>query len=222
MEAHCIDVERIGEIVDLPANDPERRHAETCPRCRSLVESYLAFAKAEPVTGSGVEHACGVLDASIRKGAERWIPTETRTSSLSARAPWWHGLLRPAPLVAAASIVVASVFLFTSRTPDPGVLRDDAMESEPFSLLPSEVGEDGSISLSWTAMTGADAYEVRIYGPDLSEVYRHPAAAETSTVIARSLLPADLPPSLDLTWRVYALSGGDVIEISGPGSIRAP
>jgi hypothetical protein len=28
--------------------------------------------------------------------------------------------------------------------------------------------------------------------------------------------------SLDLTWRVYALSGGDVIEASAPGSIRTP
>lgn len=221
MEAQCIDVKRIGELIDLPADHPDRRHADVCPRCRSLLDSYLAFMQAEGVAGSGVERARKTLDLGIREGAEKWIPAQTRSSSL-ARAPWWRGLLKPAPLLAGAAVVIASVFVWNSRGPEEGVLRDGAVESQPFSLLPAEVGSDGALSLSWTPMAGADRYQVRVYGPDLSEVYRHADVAETQTVISRSVLPTDLPPTLDLTWRVYALSEGDVVEVSAPGSIRAP
>ena len=124
-------------------------------------------------------------------------------------------------LAGAAVVAIAAVFVWTSRAPQEGVLRDDGSQSQPFSLQAAQV--DGqSIHLSWTAMAGADAYQVRLYGPDLNEAYRHPDLAGTSVVIDRSVLSDDLPPNLDLTWRVYALSGGDVIEVSAPGSIRAP
>ncbi|HXV14972.1 MAG TPA: hypothetical protein VEC56_12270 [Candidatus Krumholzibacteria bacterium] len=179
--------------------------------------------KSDAAAGSGVEKARPVLDARIREGAQRWIPADARASRLSSRAPWWRGFLKPAPMLAgAAAVVVAAVVLWNARGPEEAVLRDDAPVSSPaFSLAPARV-EDGSIRLSWTAMPGADAYEVRIYGPDLSEIYRHPATPETSAEVTRSALPADLPSTLDLTWRVYALSGGDVIEASAPGSIRTP
>jgi RNA polymerase sigma-70 factor (ECF subfamily) len=221
VETLCIDVKRIGELVDLPADHPERLHADTCPRCRSLVESYLAFMRAEAVAGSGVEKARRPLDAHIREGAEKWSPAETRSSPL-ARESWWRGLLKPAPVLAGAALVIAAMFVWTSRGPEEAVLRDDAVEVQPFLLQPAQVGSDGQLHLSWTPMAGADGYHVRIYGPDLSEIYRSANAAETSAVIDRSALPADLPPALDLTWRVYALSQGDVVEVSSPGSIRAP
>lgn len=220
MEAQCIDVEKIGEVVDLPEDHPRRRHAQTCPRCRSLVESYLEFMKAEHVEGSRLEKARGALDARIRQNAERWEPT--RTSALS-RAPWWRGLLKPVPLLAGVAVAaIAAVIAVTSRGPEPEVLRDDASHAQPFSLNDAHVDASGAIHLSWSAMAGADGYQVRIYGPDLSEVYRLPETRETRAVVDRTALPDQLPATLDLTWRVYALSGGDEIEVSAPGSIRAP
>jgi hypothetical protein len=186
-----------------------------------LVESYLAFMQAEAVAGSGVEKARKSLDVRIREGTEKWIPAETRSSSLAGE-PWWRGLLKPAPVLAGLAVVVAAVFVWTSRGPEESVLRDDAPEAQAFSLQPAEVGSDGALHLAWTPMMAADSYQVRIYGPDLSEIYRTANVAETSAVIDRSALAADLPPALDLTWRVYALRQGDVVEISAPGSIRAP
>ncbi len=219
MEAQCIDVEKIGEVVDLPEDHPRRRHAQTCPRCRSLVESYLEFMKAEHVEGSGLEKARGVLDARLRQNAERW--EATRTSSLS-REPWWRGFLKPAPLLAGMAAAIAAVIVVTSRAPEREVLRDDATQSQPFALNDARVDASGAIHLSWTVMPGADGYQVRIYGPDLSEILRLPETRETSAVVDRTALPDHLPATLDLTWRVYALSGGDEIEVSAPGSIRAP
>jgi hypothetical protein len=221
MESQCIDVERIGEVVDLAADHPERLHADSCPRCRSLVESYLAFMRAEAVAGSGVEKARTRLDVRIREGAEKWTPAETRSSSL-VREPWWRGLWKPAPMLAGVVVVIAAVFVWTSRGPEEGVLRDDATDASAFSLRPAQVVSDGTLRLSWTPLTAADGYQVRIYGPDLSEIYRTANVAETSAVIDRSVLPSGLPSNLDLTWRVYALTSGDVIEVSAPGSIRRP
>lgn len=220
MEAQCIDVEKIGEVVDLPEGHPRRRHAQTCARCRSLLETYLEFMKAEPEAGSGLERARGALDASIRKGAERWEPA--RTSSIT-RESWWRGFLKPAPLLAGVAVAaIATVIVVTTRGPEPEILRDDTVTAQPFSLNEAQVDASGAIHLSWTAMAGAEGYQVRLYGPDLSEVYRLAETRETSAVVARTALPADLPATLDLTWRVYALSQGDVIEVSAPGSIRAP
>jgi hypothetical protein len=183
--------------------------------------SYLEFMKAEPVAGSGVLKVRAGLDAHIRAAAERFAPASTPASPLS-QGSWWRGLFKPAPMLAGAAVVVAAAFLWNANQPEQAVLRDDAAESQPFTLQAAHVESDGTIRLSWTAMPGADAYHVRVYGPDLNEVYRHPDTSETSVTIARSALPAELPPSLDLTWRVYALSGGDVVETSAPGSIRAP
>ncbi|HEU4929795.1 MAG TPA: hypothetical protein VFU38_08190 [Candidatus Krumholzibacteria bacterium] len=221
MEAHCIDVEQIGEIVGLPEDHPQRRHALSCPRCRSLLASYREFVKAEPVGGSGVEKARAPLDDHIRAGAERWIASQAPASS-QVREPWWRGWLKPAPLLATAAVAaIAAVMLWNARTPQEGALRDGNSGAQPFSLQPARVDAE-SIHLSWTPMPGADRYEVRLFGPDLSEIYRHPETAQTKVVIPRSALPSTLPPSLDLTWRVYALSGGDPLEASAPGSIRAP
>lgn len=218
MEAHCIDVEHIAEVAGLPDDHPQRRHVQSCPRCRSLVASYRAFLKAEPLPGSGVERARAVLDERIRADAERWAARAPAASQ--TREPWWRGWLKPAPLVATAAVAaIAAIMVWNARSPQESALRDANSTAAPFSLHDARVDAQ-SIHLSWTPMPGADGYEVRLYGPDLSEVYRHPATPQTEVDIPRASLPHDLPASLDLTWRVYALAGGDPVETSAPGSIR--
>jgi hypothetical protein len=213
----CIDVRDVATVLALPADDPARRHAETCPRCRSLVASYQAFVTAETVEGSDLERARGMLDARIRADAARWNPAKS-----PVRAFWWQTLLRPAPLLAAGLIVIAAAVFWTqSRQPEPSSLRESTTPAQAFALDPAQVTGDGDIRLSWSAMKGADQYQVRLYGPDFGEIYRSPSASGTSLEIQRSALPANLPPSLDLTWRVFAISQGDVIATSAPGSIRS-
>jgi hypothetical protein len=219
MQTECIDGERIAEVSDLPADHPLRRHVADCPRCRNLLRSYQKFVLAEPVAGFAGDAALRTLDALIaskvgeRSAASR--PAQS-TSRFSLR-----GFLRPVPLLAAAAVcaLVAVVVWRQSQGPDDILLRNES-PSPAAALAPAEVRPDGSILLSWTAVPGADAYQVRIYGPGFTEVYRHPDVAETSAVIDRSSLPSDLPPQLDLLWRVYALQSGDVVQVSDPGSIR--
>lgn len=219
MEERCLDIERIDEVVHLPADHPVRRHVEGCPRCRNLLRSYEKFLRAEPVAGFNVESARRTLDALIASKVGEQRPAASQRSSTSY-SDLVRGFLRPAPLIAAVAVVIlvaAVVWRHTSER-DGILLRDEASRSA--ALPPAEVRPDGSIHLSWPAVQGADTYQVRIYGPNLTEIYRHPDVSETSVVIDRSSLPSDLPPALDLMWRVYAIQSGDVIEASEPGSLR--
>jgi hypothetical protein len=211
----CIEVHEIGMALDLPIDDPVRRHAETCPRCRSLLASYLSFIATEPADGPGLERVRRLLDARIRADAARWKPRQS-----SVRVFWWQTWLRPMPLLAAGLLVVVAAAFWSTRQPEQSSLRDSAPQSRTFVLSPAQVAADGNIHLGWSAMSGADRYQVRLYGPDFSEIYRSSNTPETALTIDRGALPSHLPPTLDLTWRVFALSQGDVIATSAPGSIR--
>jgi hypothetical protein len=217
VKPECIDATKLAEVIDLPANHPSWRHVEDCPRCRNLVRSYREFMQADAVVDSGIDAARRRLDALIdARSAER------RPAARSG-APWWRIVLRPAPLLAAAATVVVVITALSlwrpSHEPGAPVLRDSPVSGK-VALPPADVRPDGSIQLTWAPVAGADRYQVRIYGPDLKEIYRHPDVAETSVVIERSVLPSNLPSQLDLMWRVYALQSGDVIHTSAAGSIR--
>jgi len=212
LEPRCIDAERISAILDLPPDDVERRHADTCPRCRGLVDSYRAFLAAEPISDSGLDEARRVLDADIRASAERSIPE----AHLSTRSFWWRTLLRPAPVLAAAAVVLVATW-WATHGPEQSITRGNGPPSQNFVLHTPESRPDGAVALSWSAVEGADRYEVRIYGADLHEIYRSEAAT-TSLVVPRDALPATSSP--DLTWEVRARLGSDVIGVSPPGSIH--
>ena len=211
----CIDVQNIGAVLSLRADDPVRIHANECPRCKSLLASYQSFMDAPPVEGSDLERARATLDARIRADAARWKPSKS-----PVRAFWWQMLLRPVPLLAAGLVVIAAAVFWTSREPEQSTLRDSTPQVASFALQPAQIAADGSLQLEWSPMAGADQYQVRLYGPDFGEIFRSANTAATSMTVDPDRFAAKLPPTLDLTWRVYALSQGDVIATSSPGSIR--
>jgi hypothetical protein len=217
----CIDIERIGDVLALPGDHPDRRHADSCPRCKSLAVLYREFITAEGLPDSGVEAARPVLDARIRKDAAQWMPARTPAPP-SSRTSGWFVLRRPVLLVAAAAIFIAGVTWWSSRVPEEDMLRDSAPPSASFSLHEARVLAGGDIQLSWDAQAGVDQYQVRIYGPDMTAVYQSPLVSESTLTVPRSDLPADLPPTLDLSWQVYTFAQGDEIGSSALGSIRTP
>ncbi len=221
MTHDCVDAAHIAEIIDLPADDPMRRHADTCPRCRTVLASYRAFMQAEVDPDAGIDSARATLDTWIDS---RPVPRGPAPESMPARGvPFIRRFLRPVPVLATvAALVLVAVFLRPSPERETSALRGVA-DSTPSSiaLQPATFRADGSIVLAWNAVAGADHYEVRIYGPDLTDVFR--AGTEgTTIVVARAALPADLPAHYDLTWRVVAMKNGDAIDTSAPGSILEP
>jgi hypothetical protein len=217
-EIKCVDVERIGSVLEYPADHPVRRHTEECPRCRSLVQSYQAFLEASPAPGAGVTEARPRLDAAIRRGADAAFPAQARAPFPMKSGGWWRAWVRPVPALATALVVVAAAFLFWPRGEPTSLLRESGQAADAWNLSVA-APTDGSVLLSWNEVAGADAYEVRIYGPELDELLRLPSTA-TSVAVGRSAFPADLPAGADLTWVVTALRGGDVMQTSPPGSLR--
>ncbi|HEX5130940.1 MAG TPA: hypothetical protein VFX92_00485 [Candidatus Krumholzibacteria bacterium] len=220
MHEHCIAAEQIGELAALAPDHPLRVHAGACPRCRSLLLEYHAFVAADPSPEAALDDARDPLDAAIYEGARRLAPAGIRRLR-RARMPWWRGLPRPAQLVAAAMLVVVAAVVWMNRNPDAPVLRSGGGPgANAFSIQPAIVTADGAIHFSWDAVDGADGYELLLYGPDLSEVYRHPAVTACSVVVDRAELGDRVATDAELTWRVRALTGGDLLQISTPGSVR--
>jgi hypothetical protein len=226
----CIDVERIATVLELPGEDPRRRHVESCPRCRNLARSYTEFMRAEMGPAARPDAARDrlaevILDAAgkmdVPEAARQEAP-ELRLESAPTR--WWSSWrLRSASLVAAtAAITLLAVILWPDHSTVPPLLRDDRVpRAGTLSLLPAEAVTDGHVGLTWTRAHGADRYEVRVYSSELDEIYRHPAVTDTSVVIRLSDIPTP-PGSPGLVWRVYAFRGSDVIAVSPPGAIPLP
>jgi hypothetical protein len=220
-EIKCVDVERIGSVLEYPADHPVRRHTDDCPRCRSLVQSYQAFLEAAPASGAGVSAARPRLDAAIRHGADAAFPAESRAPFPMKSGGWWRAWMRPIPALATALVVVAAAVMLWPRDEPTSRLRVSGQSTNAWNLSASAAGTGGSVLLAWNAVTGADAYEVRVYGPELEELLRL-SSIGTSLAVGRSEFPANIPPGADLTWVVTALRGGDVTQTSPPGSLHLP
>ena len=226
MSDACIDFERIPGVLDLPFDDPRRRHVETCPRCGAILASYRAFIREEFVAGYDPDDAHERLTAFVR--SEIGTPREKTGSRAAESAPGRGGLLsrimgifprRPAWAAALLVVVAALGIWWRPWTPDRIALRGTQREgaSQPLTLSAPQRLPEGSIRLEWTPMTGADTYQVRLYDKGLKEIARLDPTSETGLIIDRSALLAATPDQL--IWRVFALRRGDNIGSSDPASL---
>ena len=197
MNSACLeptDLDRLGDSPDA------RTHAEECPRCHELLESYRSFMATELKEGSNAE------DAELRLG-------DFLESLLAPRPKTRPRLLRPVGWTVAAAAAVTLFFVWPRGTElvDTPVLRDQG--ATPLGLQAPVVLE-GSWRLRWGAVDAADAYEVRLYTTGLDELRRIGPMTETEVLV-------DFPDeeTATLLWRVIALRGGDEIERSAVGTL---
>lgn len=217
MTDRCIDAERIGDVLALAPDSPERKHVESCPRCRSLAQSYAMFMETDAVPGANVADA----DARLSQWRQNVIESAPAPAP-KVRPGFLRSLLagfmtRPA-LAAAALIVVAAavVWLRVDHAPEQRLRGSSPASTEALSLSGARVSPTGSIDLSWSAQPQAQRYEVRIYAEDLTELARYHTAATEFTIPA-----GDIDTSAHvLLWRVVALANGNEIAVSAPGTIE--
>ncbi|MDH4036171.1 MAG: hypothetical protein OEX18_12960 [Candidatus Krumholzibacteria bacterium] len=224
MEMKCVDVEHIGNVLEYPEDHPVRRHVADCPRCRTLAENFRAFMRAETTADAGLDRARVELDGAIARLAGRALPAASPAERGVKRMSWVRGLLRPMPALAAVAVVVAvaAVVLTRDRGFETPVLRTQDGAGTAWLLHEPALRRDGAIVLSWEAVAGADAYQVGVFGVVLESLATLGPVLETSVVLDRSALPADLPDNADLTWRVIALRAGAQVAVSEPRSVRMP
>ncbi len=225
MTEKCIDIEQIAEVLELPDDDPRRRHLDECPRCSALLLSFQAFLGAEEIPGSDPVDAGERLSSFIQSKIAKTLSD----TSMSGAAPDHPGFLaevvqslfrRPVWVMASLVIVAAGMLLWKPWVEDPLVLRGtiSAETGTPLDLAAPRALEDGSTQLSWVPLDGADSYEVRLYDESLSEIARFGPVTETTFILDHSMLPVDAPDAM--LWRIVALEEGDEIALSQPAPLE--
>ncbi|MGD8413670.1 MAG: hypothetical protein PVF33_05530 [Candidatus Latescibacterota bacterium] len=224
MSNECIDVERIGEVLELPPDDELRLHVERCPRCSSLLASYQAFIVSEPADSANPADAetrlMEFLHRRIGNGEPSTPPGDPRPGDGGFLARL-KAAVYPAPAWVAAALVVAAAVAWWQpwKTSEPPVLRSVSRTSF-FEISEPEPIAGGAVRLEWEASEAADAYQVVLYNQDLEEVARLDAGTETSMDLTRGALPKGAPKAL--ICRIAALKDGDEIAESAPVPVNIP
>lgn len=220
-ETPCIRPDDLDDVLALAEHDPRRRHLETCPRCRSLVDAYALYGAEDAPREVGATQLADAdrrlsqaLAREIGATAPSRVPAERRSDSWLERL--FQPALRPAWGLAAVALVLVTVSLWPRTAGREGeiTLRQDGGSSTEFAIEHAR-GDGERIRVAWSAQPGADAYRLRFYSADLVEVSRLEAGPVREVSLARDSLgwvPQD--PSRPLLVRVFALSGGDEIGAS--------
>lgn len=213
MSPNCIDVERIADVESSP---DLRKHVADCPRCQSLWLSYQSFMTADVSGAPRADEARRSLDAVIRRQASPAALDEApRTSRLATRRRAELSWLRPGLIAALAAVVaVVAISVWRGSTDQP-VLRGG---SEATWSLQAPRVSGIAVVFTWGAVPEADAYEVEIFDDALNLVL-HSASVTTTTISVDRAAFANIQPGTELTWRVRALRGGDVLATSPPASL---
>src|SRR5262245_59388866 len=106
----CIPVDQLGTLKQLNADDPRRRHAESCPRCSSLLFAYEEFTKADQRADARVAEAEAHLARFIAQNVEETPPV--RVSGAPRQGKRWFEFsgLKMAAAVAAVLLVAVIVW----------------------------------------------------------------------------------------------------------------
>jgi hypothetical protein len=224
MSNECVSVERIAEVLELPAGDVLSRHVEQCPRCSSLLTSYQAFIVADPPAGANPDDA----DARLMQFLQGQFGPVEPTPYSADTTPGGGGffarlkgafLPRPAWVAAAVVVVAAVVWWQPWNVAEPPALRSTSSTSF-LEMAPPQALSDGVVRLSWEATARADRYQVVLYSEELEEIARLDAGAETTYDLAQDALPAGAPAVL--ICRIAALQDGDEIAESAPIPVEIP
>jgi hypothetical protein len=198
-------------------------HLRSCPRCRSLLAEYEAFAAiGEPAQGQvapGEEEAAHRLQNLLKSRIqEPRPPAPARPAQARRSSPWWSRFLIPA--LGATAVLAGAFLMFQDRLLEmrhPSALRGLPEASMPGSVatLPPHWLERG-IELSWRRSPEADAYRVRILNAGLQELRAFPAGSDTMLILDPLALTRLAGAAF---WQVEALSRGDQLGESTPARL---
>jgi len=221
----CLPLEELALVAELPASDPRRAHVATCPRCGALVDAYTRFA--EPGADADAPHVAAA-DARLSEFLAKTIgvaPAAAPAPTLrpAPRESWWAALFAPAMRPALGFVVAAIVLggiVVWPRLAEHGptdTLRGGPRHPDAPTLLVRSAGlhVDG-LHIAWSAVPGADAYEVRVFSDGLAEIARLDANGDTVLTVPPSALPFRASPGQSLLVRVDARAHGTVIASSAP------
>lgn len=226
MTRGCPSIERFEDLMALDPSDPRRAHLDTCPRCRSRMIAFGAFMEVHPLPdGIRLDDARKQLSKVIREETSGAIERR-RWRGLRLLASGFASPYRRVAIGAASLALAVAVFL---------QVTGERQKRPPFSLRgPEPTGElvvsppthsvlaGGALDLRWRAMETADGYRLLFSRPDLTEILRVEAGADTHLVLPAERVGELGSPGSVVFWRVVALHDGDTIAQSPPATIILP
>jgi hypothetical protein len=171
------DLTGFDRLLRLPAEHPDRKAVEDCPRCGSRLRAYQAFLRASDAPGSDPGGAQARLTAFIASTLPAALPParEAPTGQTRWKLPGFRWLVPVAAVVIMIAIGVWRMQPANDRSHDVRAVGDAAT----LVMLPVRQ-VNGALELSWEPVPSADAYEVRLLTSDFTEVRRvGPVSATT-------------------------------------------
>lgn len=167
MKDGCLKPDEIAIAQLAPADDPRRRHLESCSRCGALAASLDLFRREKDLPdGADLEDA----DRRLADFLEREIVREPQKKSVPGMSlERKHRRRSSMPMVwAAAAVLAVAVGLplfFSGDTEPPGdiLLRDGSgFGPAGWSIHEPVVLADGGMRLAWDAVEGATGYDIQL------------------------------------------------------------
>src|SRR6185369_10643294 len=91
----CATETDLGELLELPEDDPRRAHIASCPRCRALAMSYERFLAADSAA-DGTAYG-PPEESAITAFRERLFAAPVARAATEARPRrWWPPFTQPA------------------------------------------------------------------------------------------------------------------------------
>ncbi|MBU1698710.1 MAG: hypothetical protein KJ970_00170 [Candidatus Eisenbacteria bacterium] len=237
MSRDCYRIEELGEIADLPDDDPRRAHLAGCAHCQALLASVLAF-KNPSVVPKGAQPQVAaaklqqILDqklglGDLPAGGEGELPRRR-----SAPGPFhlflsrlWRPGFRPAWGLAAICVVAVGflmIYHHLGEISGPIVTREAATDRvAALSLHPPRALSEDQFLLSWEPVEGADGYEVLLLDADLNVQLRLPVGSDPAASVEGARLSETFGRE-PILWQVRALQRGEELQHSTPERLRIP
>ncbi len=197
------DMTGFDHLLQLPAHHPDRKDVEDCPRCGARLLAYQAFMLAGDVTGADAAAAQTRLTAFIASESASALPQAI--AAASARRERWKFFEIRWLVPAAAVLIVAAIGVWRMQ---PGTDRSTEVravgDASRIVLLPAPP-VDGATEIAWEPVSSADAYQVRLLGPDFAELRRVGPVQETSIRVESAAASY---------YQVVALAHGDEVAAS--------
>jgi len=243
MTAPCHGPAELEILAALPKGDPRREHLDECPRCQALLMTYSEFLHDRSAPeGSDLADAEVRLAHSFAKEQElrRASPPHDRVGVAKRPPPArprsfrWLPISWPRPAFALAVAVMVAGLVYLGREWKHGDHGTDALRGESPSpragtpgpsrestwLLSAERDPAGHPVLRWRSQPGADGYEIRLFGADLTDFARIGPQADTVLVLGPWVLPPSTPSTGEIGWQVIAQQHGRMVATSPPATVH--
>ncbi len=220
----CPDEQELFAIAGRSGAEGLEPHLRACPRCRNRLHLYQEFLAGDPTVPSRDSADAQARLAAVLRDLAR--PVRAQTSHRSGpgllgrvRALLLGPGLRPALAVAGLLVVVGGIAMWRESNRSPELLRGPGSSGSLFEVEKARQ-VDGGIELSWQAVEGADAYQVRLLSSELTEIRMLAPVPDTRIMIPADSLPESSDPEGLLAYRVIALRNGDPWAESRVGTFR--